>query len=345
MAPLLFVLLLCPAHTVGLSRGVYVVDDSDVDVELTFARPELSSLLPGLDSDADGTITTLELAAARPALSGLVQTLLFRRGETPCVAGLQSAALVEGDGLALALRVSCPAGGSDVVVDFRLFDRLGPGHRHLGHVSAHGGEADIVAFAAAPEFILTSSASAPPVGAYLLLGLEHILLGFDHLVFLAGILIVLLRAGRWTSLIRVVTAFTLAHSVTLGLAATGKVTLSPSLIEPLIAASIVFVGIESLFASTDIASRWRMTLPFGLVHGFGFAGALAEIGLPKGAVVPALALFNVGVELGQLAVVLALCPLLLFLRRRLSPKRAQQLMWLLSAAVVVAGVYWFVERI
>ncbi|MDP2340700.1 MAG: HupE/UreJ family protein [Deltaproteobacteria bacterium] len=345
MTPLLLALLLMPAHVVGLSRGVYVVDGAEVDVELTFARADVLALLPGVDADGDGGVTDAELTAVRPALAALVKEhVIVRRGEDPCGRELTSAGLVEGDGLTLAVRISCPNGGADVVVDFRLLEKLGAGHRHLGHVSAAGKEADVVAFAASPEFTLSGSAAAPPIADYLLIGAEHILLGFDHLVFLVGILIVLLRAGTLRSLVAVITAFTLAHSVTLGLAATGIVVPPSSLIEPAIALSIVFVGVES-FTATDIARRWRITLPFGLVHGFGFAGALAEIGLPQDAVVPALAVFNIGVELGQLAVVLALYPLFVFLRKHLSPAHAQHLVKALSGVVVVLGLYWFIDRV
>ena len=344
MAPLLLALLLS-THTVGLSRGVYVVDtDGGVDVELTFARAELLTLAPAIDSDGDQTVTEAELQASSEAVGALTQELRMRRGEEPCAVALTSAGLVENDGLTLAVRASCGEGSSDVVVDLHLLQRLGARHRHLGHVSANGSEADVVAFAASPEFTLSGSGRAPPVGDYLLLGVEHILLGFDHLVFVFGILIVLLRGGALRSLITVITAFTLAHSVTLGLAATGIVVPPSSMIEPLIAASIVVVGVESFFA-TDIAKRWRVTLPFGLVHGFGFAGALSEIGLPQDAVVPALAVFNVGVELGQLAVVLALYPVLTFARRRLSPQAALHVLRAASVVVVAAGLWWFVERV
>src|SRR5262249_30813916 len=109
------------------------------------------------------------------------------------------------------------------------------------------------------------------------LGVEHILTGADHLVFLLGLILV---GGRWRSLVGVVSAFTLAHSITLALAALSVFAPSPRIVEPAIALSIAYVGVENLFVK-DASKRWRITFPFGLIHGFGFAGALREIALPR----------------------------------------------------------------
>ena len=344
MTLVLMLMLMLPTHAVGLSRGLYVVDDGDVDVELTFARADMVALVPAVDANADGDVTPEELGAMTSAIGLALNDLLVSRGDNPCALTLASAGIVAGDGVTLALRASCPKGTADVIVDFKLVQRLGAQHRHLGHVSAHGSEADVVAFAASPQFTLTGSASAPPVADYLLLGIEHILLGYDHLVFLFGILIVLLRAGSLRALVAVITAFTLAHTLTLGLAATGLVVPPSAVIEPLIALSIVLVGVESFFA-TDIAKRWRVTLPFGLIHGFGFAGALSEIGLPHDAIIPALGFFNLGVEIGQLAAVLSIYPLLVLCRRRLSAVHAERSVKILAVIVMCAGAYWVIERI
>ncbi len=350
------------AHQVGLSRSAWVVDGSagaggTFDVELTFARPEVLTLLPALDTDHDGTVGDAELTAGSLALGALLAEVKVTRGADACPLALLKAALVEADGLTIAASGRCPesaqpvtagAGtpgkGDDLVVDFALAQKLGGSHRHLGHVTSPKGEIDVVAFAASPVFTLTSAPAGLPLGDYLVIGMEHILMGYDHLCFLFGLIVVLVRAGRLRSLLAVVTAFTVAHSITLGLAATGTLSLSPSLVEPVIAASIIWVGVESLIVK-EPAGRWRLTFVFGLIHGFGFAGALAEIGLPHDAVVPALALFNIGVELGQLAVVAVAFPLLLLLRRTLSPRGQVVFVRVVCAAIIAAGVYWFVERV
>src|SRR5581483_5285766 len=150
---------------------------------------------------------------------------------------------------------------------------------------------------------VTLSAPAPSLLStmqrYLVTGIAHIFLGYDHIAFLVA---VVLWARRLIPVIKIVTAFTVAHSITLSLAALDVVVVPSRIIEPAIAASIVFVAMENFF-SQDIDQRWRVTFMFGLIHGFGFAGALQEIGVPSHAVVPALAAFNIGVEIGQVAIV------------------------------------------
>ncbi|MEQ1572343.1 MAG: HupE/UreJ family protein, partial [Myxococcota bacterium] len=172
---------------------------------------------------------------------------------------------------------------------------------------------------------------------YLKLGVEHILTGWDHLVFLAGLLLVT-RSLR--AIAAVVTGFTVAHSITLTLAALGWVSVPSSLVEPAIAASIAFVGIENGF-DPPVNRRFALTAALGLIHGLGFAGALADVGLPAGQVPLALATFNLGVELGQFGVVLAALPLLLAARRASwGPAAVRVGSW----AIAALGLYWFVDR-
>lgn len=170
-------------------------------------------------------------------------------------------------------------------------------------------------------------------------GIEHILLGIDHLAFLFGLV---LLGGRLRPILLMVTAFTVAHSITLALAVLGVWTPSPDIIEPMIALSVAYVGVENWFVK-DAEKRWRITFPFGLVHGFGFAGALGEIALPSSQVPIALVTFNLGVEAGQVAVLAAVLPIVLYARKkewfRVGGVKA------LSALVVVAGGFWFVTRV
>ena len=142
--------------------------------------------------------------------------------------------------------------------------------------------------------------------------------------------------------------FTIAHSITLSLAALNVIVIPGAIVEPAIAASIVFVAVENFF-SRDVDRRWRITFAFGLIHGFGFAGALREIGLPTNALAPALAAFNVGVEIGQVAIVSIVVPALIALDRlmavdRTKPARAAALVYALSALITVLGSYWFFTR-
>jgi hydrogenase/urease accessory protein HupE len=171
------------------------------------------------------------------------------------------------------------------------------------------------------------------------MGIEHILTGYDHLVFLFGLV---LLGGRPRAIVLVITAFTVAHSITLALATLGVWAPSPRIVEPAIALSIAYVGAENFFVTTA-ERRWRITFPFGLIHGFGFAGALREIGLPKAQVPEALVLFNLGVEMGQLAVLALVLPLIYWLRR-FEWFRGRGVKGL-SAAILLVGLFWFVNRV
>jgi hydrogenase/urease accessory protein HupE len=172
-------------------------------------------------------------------------------------------------------------------------------------------------------------------------GIQHILIGPDHILFLIGLL---LLGGGWKALVRIVSAFTFGHSITLSLAALGIVSPPARLIEPAIALSIVFVGADNLIRGSGRDVRAWIALVFGLVHGFGFANVLREFGLPREALGWSLFSFNVGVEIGQLAIVLVVATLLAALRRR-SDAIGYRVAYAGSVVVIAAGSYWFVERV
>lgn len=181
-------------------------------------------------------------------------------------------------------------------------------------------------------------------GQFLHEGVIHIFGGIDHVLFVLGLL---LLGGGIKELLKTVTAFTVAHSITLTLAATGVWTPPARIVEPIIALSIIAIAVETLRPRKEgERSDYRpwLAFGFGLIHGFGFAGALAELGLPREALAPALAAFNLGVELGQAAIVLAAAPLLALLARRL-PKGHRAVVVAGSLGIAAMGAYWFVERI
>jgi hypothetical protein len=197
-----------------------------------------------------------------------------------------------------------------------------------------------------PELDLRAGLVAPPwwvtLGEYAALGFTHILpKGLDHILFVVGLF---LLGTRWKPLLLQVTLFTIAHSVTLGLSMLGLVSLSPAIVEPLIALSIAYVAVENLF--TTELSPWRGALVFlfGLLHGLGFAGVLGELGMPAGQFTVALIAFNVGVELGQLAVIgLAMLAVGWWRATRLEVYRR----WVVvpvSLAIAAVGLYWTVTR-
>jgi len=175
---------------------------------------------------------------------------------------------------------------------------------------------------------------------FLVLGIEHILSGYDHLAFLLALL---LAGGTLRRNVKIITSFTVAHSLTLAAATLGLVNIPPAIVEPIIAASIVFVGLENL-VRRRLAARWMVTFVFGLVHGLGFASALRELGvgrLGSRAAIPLLS-FNLGVELSQIAIAAVVLPLVWKLAQR--PAFALRHVPAVSLLITIAGIYWFFAR-
>jgi hydrogenase/urease accessory protein HupE len=179
-------------------------------------------------------------------------------------------------------------------------------------------------------------------GRFILSGFEHIIpLGLDHILFIAALA---LGAPRLGALVKLATVFTAAHSLTLALAAFEVVRAPPAIVEPLIALSIAAVAIENILSrERPRTSRMAVVFAFGLLHGLGFAGVLRDVGLPAGQHVPALLGFNIGVELGQLAVIAAVLALLALARR--APVLQAKAVGVASLAIACVGVFWTVERI
>jgi hypothetical protein len=175
--------------------------------------------------------------------------------------------------------------------------------------------------------------------SFIAMGAEHILGGLDHLLFLVALLA--LSRSLWTT-VTIVTGFTVAHSITLSLAVLGVVDVPSRIVEPLIAASIVWVALENVLAPAGIGRRWLVAALFGLVHGLGFAGGLLELGMPRDALVRALIGFNVGVEFGQILFVAVVLPAIVWASR---PGRLPRLPQALSIAVAAIGTMWFLERV
>ncbi|CAN5149950.1 HupE/UreJ family protein [soil metagenome] len=291
-------------------------------------------------------------------------------------------ARVDGSYLVLRLQADCPAlaQSSQIRLQYRLMAELDPTHRGLMKVERPGAAIQLLSLAptstaqtvdiGAPPLRPSAESTAvlaapvqpvaPPNTSNLLLdGLHHILAGNDHLLFLICLLLpaVLTRSPRtgwqpvprWQDAARpvlmTITMFTLAHSITLGLAASKLVTLSPRLIEPAIAVTIALAALDNLRPLLGQRPNYRygFTFLFGLIHGFGFADVLAEMDLPGQEFLTALLQFNLGVELGQLLIVLPLLALLFAVRRW--PVYARRLLPVGSAAALLIAAGWFVERV
>lgn len=279
-------------------------------------------------------VKQLELAGAAKDLSSRVKLRLDGELFVPVISGrtrqVDESGLVEWEG-------SKPGTASRVVADAPLFPE-DEQDKTLVSVYREGQPAG--------ETIMTPSSAPSVVGEtggsafwrFIPIGVEHILFGPDHVAFLLALL---LPGGRFRSLLAVITAFTIAHSITLALAVLGLVQPVPWLVEGVIALSIVAAAGENLLSRNEGRIRVRALYAggFGLVHGFGFAGALGEVGLPLSVLGWALAGFNVGVEIGQLAIVLVAVPLLARL-----PRRDLIVKWG-SILIMLLGAYWTVQRL
>jgi hydrogenase/urease accessory protein HupE len=193
----------------------------------------------------------------------------------------------------------------------------------------------------APSFVLGKADAGPPAGGYFVLGVEHILLGIDHLLFVLALVLIVRGAGP---LVKTITAFTVAHSITLGLATLGVVHVPSAPVEAVIALSIVFVASEILRrGERGLTERapWLVAGSFGLLHGFGFAGALSQVGLPLNDIPLALLFFNLGVEAGQLAFVAVTLGVIPSLSRVRLPEWAPLLP---PYAIGGVAMFWVIQR-
>jgi len=226
-------------------------------------------------------------------------------------------------------------------------DYLPRGHKQFLSVRDQEGQplAERMLSAEAKDLTITlkanSASSSERFVRFLVLGIEHIFTGYDHLAFL---LAVLLTGGSLFSNARIITSFSIAHSLTLALATFSVITLPANIVEPLIAVSIVFVGVENL-VRRQLTARWVVTFGFGLIHGLGFASILRELGIGAmgaQAAIPLLS-FNLGVELAQISIAALVLPLIWRLQR--NPAFLQKHVPALSSIIILAGVYWFLARI
>lgn len=241
---------------------------------------------------------------------------------------------------AIEIDFTCSAsqGRLDITEDWSAL--LGEHYQTLGNIMTSSGERQ-VAFQEGSRKVSLDVDRPVATGwfDFIKLGVEHIVTGYDHLLFLVALLA---TAKDLWSVVRIVTAFTVAHSVTLSLATFGIVTVPDRIVEPLIAATIVWVALENLLFIEPDRRRWIWVFGFGLLHGFGFASALGELDLKGRAIVRALLGFNLGIEIGQLLFVAVIMPLLTLMRHgcgaSLTPRIA-------SLAVIAAGTYWLAERI
>jgi len=334
------------AHDPGLSAIDLKFDGNRLKAHLAFARTDIETLV-AIDANRDGQVSDDELNAVRAQLDALCRGAIEISLDGKQVAPGEITTTADSSN-AINFQIVFPdAAGERLQLRSILISKLAFGHKQFLTLRGENDEAagarlldaksnvydlDLAAFAASHERPQTFR-------GFLLLGIEHILLGFDHLAFLLALLI---AGGTLREAAKIITSFTVAHSITLALATLGVVNLPPGIVEPLIAVSIIYVGLENIFRR-EIKRRWLLTFALGLIHGFGFATVLRELGIGAdgGAVFPLLS-FNLGVEVGQIAIAALALPLIRKLRQQ--PAFVIRYVPACSILIALAGGYWLIER-
>lgn len=340
------------AHTSDTSYCKVAIGREEVTFTFTFDLATLRRMAP-IDTNRDNRITRAEFAAAMPALESFLRRSVhvelnereadFGALEPP--AWFAAADRIPASDYAqrlATLRFRNPVlhAPDSVALTFAFFGTLGEQHTVLGTFLWEGQENPVVFTRFEPDYLFDTGYRVPAFEQfrqYLGLGIRHIFLGYDHIAFLLALLFV----RRFSDLIKVITAFTVSHTLTLALAALGVVSLPARLVESAIAISIIYVAAENLWRKSENERRWRIAFAFGLVHGFGFAAVLRELGLPAEGLVRSLLAFNLGVETGQLAIAALCWPLFLWVSQRswgAGMRRA------VSWTLLVFGAAWFIDR-
>jgi hypothetical protein len=356
--------LLCgtiAAHAHAQSYGFLTlhVDGATADGRLDIAVRDLDRL-EDLDRDGDSRITWGELRAREAELAPkLLERIAVGAAAEACRLTPAPFAIDDRGGetyLALPFRAVCAELGPSVSVRYDLLFALDAQHRGL--VDVRRGDVTAAAVMTPASRTATLDLDGGSLWGtsadFVAHGIHHIWIGTDHILFVVTLLlsaVLVLRNGRWEpagslsaaalATAKVVTAFTVAHSVTLAAAAFDVVRLPSALVESVIALSIVVAAVNVIYPVVT-ERLWMAAFAFGLMHGFGFASVLGELGLPPGRTIAALLAFNLGVEIGQLAIVAAVLPVLFWLRR--SPAYTRLALPVGSGVIALVAAIWFVER-
>jgi HupE / UreJ protein len=347
------------AHKPSDSYLSLSVQNDHIEGQWDIALRDLADAI-GLDSDGNGELTWGEVRNKHAEIRAYaLSRLALSADQQACTTQLLEQLIdhhTDGAYSVLRFRSDCNAPIERLAVDYRLLFDIDAQHKGLLRLT-QGGQTSTAIFSQdspAQEFSITERSRWEEASQFIHEGIWHIWLGFDHVLFLLALLLpaVLVRTeGRWQAVgefssvcwnvVSIVTAFTLAHSLTLSLAALDVVRLPSRLVESTIAASVVLAGIGNLYPMM-MKRRWMIAFGFGLIHGFGFAAVLTDLGLPQSSLLLSLVSFNVGVELGQLAIVAAFLPLAYLIRHSWSYPRLVVTGG--SLAVIAIALVWFTER-
>ena len=340
------------AHDPGLSSLTIRQRTNSLEATLTLAVKDAAQVAE-LDEDRDGIVTQAEFARSRPQLEAAVerQVVIIAAQKVAKNSSIHSR-LDENNNVEVRLNFDAVA-FFNLEIQSKLIASLPFGHRQYLQIQNSTGQTlfeQLLSATTDRATVQVPHADASTVALeavrsftnFLCLGVKHILTGYDHLLFLFGLLLV---ARGFFSSLGIITSFTIAHSITLAVATLRVVQIPSRIVEPLIAASIVFVGIENLLRGDIPTARRMVAFGFGLIHGFGFASALHEAGIGSGTggIILPLFSFNLGVELGQIMVAALALPIIWKLRE--NPMFIARWAPACSAAVVLLGSFWFVQRV
>jgi len=312
----------CLAHDFSRSDSKIVIEGSEVRVALTLNIEEV------LDPDK----------SPRHIYEIVRRHYTIRSPAVPVRTTLENQSMIGGPLIQFQILYVFEQDVTALQVTLTLYEVMHVGHQHLMSVRLNGTLHEAILDSRTPQATFTGVKATylQTAWRFVRLGIEHIFTGYDHLAFLLGLLVATASTG---SLVRIITSFTIAHSITLALATFNVVILPSRLTESLIAASIGYVAAENLL-DFRVMKRYYITFIFGLVHGFGFSNVLREMDLPKSGLALSLFSFNLGVEIGQVTFVLLIFPLVQDLVssgwKRLKPA--------VSIGVACLAVYWFVQR-
>lgn len=347
------------AHKPSDSYLSLTVQQEHVEGRWDIALRDLDDAI-GLDADEDGAITWGEVRAQHDAIAAYaLSRLTLTSAEIPCRNDARDHLIdnhTDGAYAVLLFTTTCPTIIGRLQADYRLlFDRDA---QHKGLLRLTNGQHTTTAVFSeqipTQQFVIGDWSKWREALQFVREGTWHIWLGFDHVLFLLALLLpaVLVRvesrweaapdfSSVWWSVLSIVTAFTVAHSLTLSLATLGVIRLPSRLVESAIAASVVLAGLGNLYPML-MGRRWLVAFGFGLIHGFGFAAVLSDLGLPQGSLLLSLVSFNVGVEIGQLFIVAAFLPLAYVLRHTWTYQRVI----VATGSLTISGValLWLIER-
>jgi hydrogenase/urease accessory protein HupE len=342
-ARLILALFLCCAFSGSVSGHDISQSDSRLEVHGHEVRVAFRLNLVELgyvDANGNGFISYDELDnSIGRVYADIKQHYVLQGPALPIQITLERYGVIEDHMLDAEIVYEFPQEVTQLRVTSTLYQITRPGHQHLTSANLNGTIHEAVLNAANPTAVFSSddASTMKTFWSFFRLGIMHIFTGYDHLAFLVGLLIVTTSLG---SLIKIITSFTVAHSITLALSTFNIVVLPTRLTESVIALSIVYVALENLLGIRAI-ERYRITFLFGLAHGFGFSNVLREMELSRLHLGLSLFSFNLGVEAGQVAFVLVLFPLILYIA---TVSWRRQFQKAVSLVVMCLAMYWFVQR-